>query len=211
MVSEKPFHGEQKPEDGTIEIAEDMGADVIVGTWDDDMPMINCGLSTLKGYDWILFIAPDEYITKEDFKKIQDAVKTSNNGYLTTTMNTYFKEYNRRIEPREPFRPLIVIRGDAKLSGTRDVNAPYGMLPADVTLHHFSYFRTDEKVKEKMECFCHAPQIIGNWYEDVWLKWTPETRNFHPTHPSQYERTVIDEPPEEIRKYICNHPMFSSK
>lgn len=212
MVSEKPFFGEAREDDGTVDIAEEMGATVVTGIWTQDDPMVNCGMELLKDYDWVVFLAPDEFLTQEDHQKLKDFVESDgrHKAYAVQTMNTYFKAHNQRVEPREPYKPIIVLSGDNRLRDIRSVNTSFGFLPEDITLHHFSYFRTDEKMKEKLECFCHAPQILEGWYERVWMGWNPQMRDFHPTHPQQYKGIVIDEPPREITHHLRHHSLLNA-
>jgi O-antigen biosynthesis protein len=48
-------------------------------------------------------------------------------------------------------------------------------------------------VKKKMEMATHKPEFIPNWYENVWLKWTPKSVDFHPVTPSQYHSAVKED------------------
>jgi len=199
MLSDKPFYGKDYPADDTEDIAIDMGADVIKGIWSQDDPMLNCGLATLKSFDWVLFLAPDEFLTIKDHKKLRRFVEQDGNfpAYAIPTMNTYFKEPKWRIEPREDYQPIIVINPkESKFRDIRSVTTDFGWLPEDIILHHYSWVRTDEQVKRKLENFSHAMQVDPNWYDKVWKTWTPETKNFHPMIPSQYRSVVNDPPPE---------------
>ena len=201
MLSEKPFYGKEYPKDRTEEIAEEMGAEVIKGVWSQDDPMLNVGLNVLKGFDYVLFLAPDEFLTREDHIALRRFVEGQGDypAFAVSKMNTYFKSSEWRVEPREDYKPIIVV--DPKKTQFRDirsVTSNFGYLPADITLYHYSWVRGDEEVRRKLDNFSHAPQITPNWYEEVWEKWTPDTKDFHPMNPPQYHSVVKDPPPEEF-------------
>lgn len=60
-----------------------------------------------------------------------------------------------------------------------------------IIYEHPGYVRADdEKMRLKIEAHRETEPIIGDWYNDVWLGWTPETKNFHPTNPDFWEGTV---------------------
>jgi len=199
MLSENPFYGKNYPKDNTENIALKMGAEVIKGTWSQDDPMLNCGLATLRSFDYVLFLAPDEFLTKEDHYKLRDYVERNKEtpAFAVETMNTYFKEPKWRIEPREDYKPIIVVNPKrTEYRDIRSVTTDFGYLPDDIVLHHYSWVRSDDEVRKKLENFSHAPQMIPNWYEDVWSKWTPETKDFHPMNPPQYH-SVVNDPSSE--------------
>jgi len=201
MLSEKPFYGNEYPKDKTEEIAKEMGAEVIKGVWPQDDPMLNVGLNVLKGFDYVLFLAPDEFLTKEGHRRLREFVEGDRNysAYAISKMNTYFKTDQWRIEPREEYHPIVVIDPNkAQYRDIRSVTCDYGYLPDDITLYHYSWARTDEEVRRKIENFSHAPQMIPNWYKDHWENWTHESKDFHPTHPPQYHSVVFDPPPEKF-------------
>jgi len=213
MVSEKPFQGDEVEDDGTVDYLEDEDIPYITGVWPKDDPMLNAGLVVLKEYDWVLFISPDEYLTKDGFNKLKaTCAKNTHTSYAVKTMNTYFKTYKHRIEPREAYHPLIAIKKGNRFVNLRSVeddNCAY--LSDDIILYHFAYYRPDFKIEQKMKNFSHAHQVIGDWYNDVWVKWTLDTKDFHPTHPGQYKGVILDEPPKEITKYLNSHSLFSKE
>ena len=50
-----------------------------------------------------------------------------------------------------------------------------------IVYHHLSYARTDAQLLTKVKNFSHAgDHDFTDWYENFWLKWTPESTNFHP-------------------------------
>ena len=48
------------------------------------------------------------------------------------------------------------------------------------------------EIKRKMETFAHAPAVVSNWYENVWLAWdnNHNLENLNPCWPAAYRRAV---------------------
>jgi hypothetical protein len=75
--------------------------------------------------------------------------------------------------------------------GVPHASYQYAYLPPSVILmHHFSYARSDEFVKNKLATFEHSHEILPDWYEKVWLGFKPGDRNFHPCSAPQYSTAV---------------------
>ena len=58
-------------------------------------------------------------------------------------------------------------------------------LPPERQMHHFSYARTDEEMLKKITTCDFSRSMRSNWYDDVWLKWTPEMENLGVINPLQ--------------------------
>jgi len=207
VISEKPFFGETLPMDRTEEIALEKGAEVIKGTWPEDSHMRNLVIELCQDCDWIITMDADEHMTKEDFAKFKDFLnKTDKPAVAMTTMNTYFKSFDYRVNPREKFNPIVAVRPSTRFSYVRGVNSEFSMTPDDMVLHHFSYAKSDKDMYKKVTTFSHAGEFDGKkWYEEVWKTWTPEAINLHPTHPNQYEGVIFDPAPKEIKKRFNLH------
>lgn len=202
VISEKPFFGEALPMDKTEEIAIEKGAEVIKGTWPEDSHMRNLVINLCQDYDWILTFDADEHMTAEDFEKFKKFLsETDKPAVAVTTMNTYFKSFDYRVDPREKFNPIIAVKPSTRFTYIRGINSDFSMTPEDIIFHHFSYAKSDEAMYKKVTTFSHANDFDGiKWYNEVWKKWTPESKNFHPTHPNQYEGVIYDPAPKEIRQ-----------
>lgn len=216
VVSEKPFFGKAWPEDGTPELADNEGALVINGVFPRDEQMLNLANRFLKDCDYVLFLAPDEFLTKEDHEKLRKFVEENKeyDSFSCTNMSTYFKTPFYRVEPKETqiegrkyiYRPIIVVKPTTKWIDIRNVVGSVCPLPEEIHMHHFAYMRTDEEVKRKMEVNSNADVVAPDWYTEVWEKWTPETKNFHPEFPEQFESVVYQMPPRDILHHLAVHP-----
>jgi len=208
LISNKTFSGLQVTHfDQTEKIAKEKGADVIFT--DGTEPEIrNIGLAHLQslGYEYALIVDTDEYWPKETQREIERLITEKPAEAYKANMDFYFKKPNWKIEGMVNRRAIVVVRTDKRFnpkkpryfSGqTEQVN------PGNI--YHFSYVRSHKKMKEKLESFSHAHEIIKGWYNDVYLPFTPDAKNFHPVKPSEYPQCVVCELPEEIASKIPKH------
>lgn len=129
------------------------------------------------------------------------------------TRETYWKSLDWRIYPREPYKPLTIHSTKWELGNYwdgvkthREIGETNVMLvPESVCLqHHASWVRAnDGKIREKIETFMHSHEILPGWFEEKWLGWTPETRDFHPTVPNCYHRAIPSEPAEMPAEWLA--------
>lgn len=74
-----------------------------------------------------------------------------------------------------------------------------------IRLYHFSYARSDEFIKKKIDRSYHNHQMIPGWYENTWLKWKIGDENLHNCNPSQYKTAVpfpLEQLPPRIRGFF---------
>ena len=182
-VSSLPWQGDPSEDDRTAELAKEAGAEVIVGYWKTEAEQRNYGLAYLRDYDYVITLDPDEFFTLEDRKLlIKECQTTEAKHILPKEMVTYWKTLDYIFDPKDKHEPTIAI--NPKLGRFREHRCPQPFIGdspflepqkvLDITCHHLSWVKSDEKVQEKIEHFSHANDVIPNWYEDVWLKWTPE-------------------------------------
>jgi len=192
LISEKPWRGEPLPQDKTQEIAEAEGAEVVVGYWPEELQQRNLGLKLLKDYDWIINIDADEYYEPDSAKKIIEFAKTNPPlaAYGIKTMKTYWKTKDYVIDPPEGGGRLVLMKPTITIITTLCIEEHWGFLPEDIIMHHYSYVRSDQAMETKMEYTATQEPIVKDWYEKVWLKWTPEMKNLHPVHPNSFQRAI---------------------
>jgi hypothetical protein len=114
---------------------------------------------------------------------------------------TYWKK-GYAISPPEGHRQIVAIKGnsDIKFTDKRGINRDVMRLPENVILHHFSWARTDAEVLNKINHFSHNPEFnIQDWYNNLWLKWSPSMTNLHPVNPGQYQKAIPIEVPSELK------------
>lgn len=171
---------------------------VIRGDYSEQLKHVQAGLSYIKKQipeaTHCLYIDGDEIYTQQQITRLLELIKDFKyfNKAIRISYNTYFKTIYYKISPIKyttlltifPIMDWVVYR-DA-----RNVNAKTIDLN-DYFFEHPAYVRKDnEKMRLKIEAHRETEPIIGDWYNDVWLKWTPETKNFHPTNPEFWEGVI---------------------
>jgi len=206
LISKTPWNGPHYPPDKTEEIAKKLGATVIVGNFPPDEGQRHAGLDYFKekGFSWCLIVDADELYTKEDIKKILNFLKDADGEiYRCDKMYVYFKNLDHiaiKKNGEDHIPPVIAMKPHQRLIHIRDVNCPTANIP--VTLYHLSYIRTNNELKKKISSWGHSHEIVPDWYENIWLKWTPETTNFHPTEPSVFHRAIKHPLPKELKELV---------
>jgi hypothetical protein len=136
-----------------------------------------------------------------------------------SAQNTYWKKDPiYRIEPREPFNPLIAVNVNqyrfydkrqgitCDKYGVPNSQYAYAFIPPHlVIMHHFSYARDDLYVKNKLMNFEHSHEILPNWYENTWMQFKPGNKKLHPVTAAQYMHAVevdYNQLPKNIADYL---------
>lgn len=190
MLSQKPWHGETQEPDKSEEIARQAGAMVVKGVWDSESSQRNAGQALLYSYDWILIADADEFYTREDLNILCDVIESLEiDAYASGRLITYWKDESTRIEPIER-GGIVLVKPTVRFSHARGVTCAWDYLPDYITMHHYSYVRTNEEMKKKLSSFEHQHEIVPGWFENVWQAWTPEMTNLHPVHPKNWHKAV---------------------
>jgi len=233
LISEVPWNG--RPSDNSAEIRhveqlveKHSNFELIRGRWTNEMDQRNFGLARFsgEGIDYCFIIDTDEIYHAQHFANIKATISANPQiAAFHLEWNTYWKKSYHRIEPREGYRPLVavkcnsfefnVIRGGttavrrmASRTWLDSSGAGYNgaIIPLESAVcYHLSYARNDDYMLRKLETNSHAPEFIKHWYDEVWLKWTPDARNLHPVSPAQYQMAVpedLSNLPEHLRRFI---------
>jgi len=76
-------------------------------------------------------------------------------------------------------------------------------LPEEIGFfHHAAYVGNNARISKKIFFSVHYDERMKIWYENVWKKWTPESKNLHPLHPENFqelEYVSTDKLPRSIR------------
>lgn len=219
----RPWYGEREKSDKTLEIIENFKdyerkITLVKGEWLSEPEQRNEALSRVNGeVSHCLIIDGDEVWERAHLKRLKEiAYSNPHIGQLAVRMNTYWKSPLYRIDPAEPYTPIVISRVTpyTSFTGLRQTNEfPIQLIPRELAiLYHFSYAKSSETIKKKIENFSHAPEVVRNWFEEVWLKWDEDNQleNLHPTHPYCYKRAIY-ESPEHLPKVMRNHPFVKQK
>jgi hypothetical protein len=159
-------------------------ADLIVveGIWDAEEEMRNEGLNRLRaiGIDVCLIIDADEIYADGTFpllKKHIAAVNKTASVFWARYRNCY-KRLDYVIDSPKLRMPVAVHIGpDTVFIDGREPTGPKVLLPDTIFYWHFGYVLTDKRMWEKINTFSHSHEIIDDWYESKWIRWTPKTTN----------------------------------
>lgn len=169
--------------------------EVFSGAWQSEHETRNSGMALLSDCGYVLHVDSDELIPDDGLESIKRGIATGAHG-VVCRMHTYWKSIEYRIDPPEPLVALVAARKDVRFSQLRQPDVPKGgiALVDRRIMHHLSYVRTDEEMREKLRTFGHAKEVIPGWYERVWKAWDEnhDLENLHPTHPGAYQRAVRD-------------------
>ena len=139
-------------------------------------------------------------------------------SWVRATMATYFKSVRFVVDPPEPLKILWLVEVPPENTAVRcgfsearnwacsssdpsiDLASTIEALgtfvdPTTAKCHHLSYVRTTEELHDKLTSFAHARDVRENWLDDVWHAWDSNRslEDLHPTHPSAFKRTVLQE------------------
>ncbi len=203
VCSNTPWHGHHDRDD-TYNIARKSGADAVLYNFSSDAQQRNYGLRYLQseGYDWALIVDADEFYTQENINKLLNSLSDRHNVVRAPNMSVYWKTPEYLINPDpQPDLPIVAIKTDQKFSWSRLSDANLGGL-TDAHFHHLSYVRSNYDMRVKMDISEHTNEVVPNWYNDVWMTWTPEKINLHPVVPHQFASTSYKPVPNEIRSLL---------
>lgn len=175
---------------------------ILKGSWNAQLSHVQAGLDYIRQNipeaTHCLYIDGDEIYLEGQLKKLLSLSKRIQtfNKAIRINYNTYFKTIYYKVYPVKYPTALAIfpIMEWVEYRDARNVNAKIKEVE-DIFYEHPGYVRTDdEKMRLKIEAHRETEPIIGDWYNEVWLGWTPETKNFHPTNPDFWEGTVpVDE------------------
>lgn len=160
-------------------------------------------------YFWI--VDGDEIYDPESLPAILRFVKGSGAAHIKVYGYVYFKTWNYRVKDPEPFtaflspgrylgfardpaypRLLGYLQKIPKV-GPAVFNRAVGraFVPPDIgVFHHPAYVGDTQRIANKLAHSPHRHQARTDWIERVWERWTPSTRNFHPTNPPAFPEAI---------------------
>lgn len=219
LVSDRPWHGQPTGNAIAIERINTFPdpqhkIKIMQGKWTNETDQRNAGLKMLKeaGFTYCVVIDTDEIYDPAALQRMKELVISRPDvDCWHVSLDTYWKSYRYRIEPREPLKPPVFVKsGEVRFTQNRSARGSnHMMIPPETGIcHHLSYAHSDDSVLKKISTFSHAGEIIPGWFENVWKKWDTdhEMINLHPTHPHAYQRAVEQPysslPPILRRRYL---------
>ena len=133
---------------------------LIKGDWTTEAQQRNNALKHLNECNYIFVVDTDELWASEYITKVKEFA-LSHPGYniFRANWNTRFKNINWRVEPREQFKPIVLINNKKGLQFTENrhiqesVNTISILIPEKTALvEHLSFVRSEpSKIKEKIK------------------------------------------------------------
>ncbi len=227
MIGDKPWHGNRSDNTSTLRCIQDYPdtdrkIQIIHGTWDNEADQRNAGLQLIEkeGLDYCFVVDADEIYDSVQLRNMMIFVrKHPEIECWHMTWDTYWKSPLFKIEPREPFKPVVFVKtGGVRFEENRNVGSnSHGMIPPEIGFcHHLSYARSDEQVRKKITTFSHSHEIRPDWFQSVWKAWDTDNLllNLHPTHPPAY-RHAVNQPilalPPVLRDSLTDHTYITNK
>ncbi|MBX3110289.1 MAG: glycosyltransferase [Fimbriimonadaceae bacterium] len=193
FVSRKDWKGNEGDWKQAAKIAKENGAEVELGDWPDESSHRGHALKAArkKGFTHALTIDSDEILEPGLLAALLKVADNEMADRVYIEWDTYWKDAEHVIRPREPFTPCIMVDlRRAKHVKVREydggrllfLNESHGIV------HHLSYAGDDARIWKKTTTWSHRDEIVPGWWELVWKGWDSEPllRNLHPTHPANY-------------------------
>ena len=222
LTERRPWFGPSRRPDRTLDIIKsfndiDKKITLRTGDWSSEQKQRQAALEIVKNRcTHGLIIDGDEVYKHSHVQNLKNiAAAHPEMGQLALGMNTYWKSPLWRIDPPEPYTPIVItkITGSTTFTDLRATNeTPVRLVDRSIAiLHHFSYAKPSNKIRKKIENFSHANEIVSGWFEKMWLAWDsdPSMENLHPTHPICYKRAVFEDK-KNLPEVMWEHPLVLS-
>lgn len=203
LIGEKPWHGESTDNLNTLECIKKFPdpagkIHLICGTWTNETDQRNAGLDMLSkaGFTYCFVIDADEIYDPLDLQRMKEMVTSHPEiACWYIALDTYWKSYRYRIEPREQLKPVVFVKvGAARFTQNRHVGGEnHSLIPSEIGIcHYLGYARSDEDILKKISTSSHAHDVQSAWFENIWKKWDSDRSliNLHPTHPHTFQQAV---------------------
>jgi len=209
LESKKPWHGQELPEDGSKQLVESFpNTEYISMHWASEAIQRNWGLAYLYDYDYVLMVDADELYTTEDQIKILDRLgkkmpfEDNQWCYRIPLIKTYFKTTEYALSPPDRHEPVIAVDPKKVLfTETRQVTTTHQIPINGTTMHHLTYLRGDLRLYHKLRQFEHCDMVKTQWFEEKWLKWTPEMEDVR-CYGHEQSKAVLDPMPQELKDLL---------
>jgi len=183
--------------DATVSILLAHGARVCVRPWRDEIEhrMTLVQMARQDKATHMLIVDADEVHQPKTIPMLKKLVCDAPHvGQVRLGLWTYWRTRQWRIEPPEPLCAVVLSRltPTTRYLDIRTTNEDKLLVCKDDRLryHHYSYARSNEWIARKISSWSHSHQVIPDWYDRVWLGWTPDMTDLHPTHPACYCKAV---------------------
>jgi hypothetical protein len=184
------------------------------GSWNKQLDHVKAGLQFIRQQfpqaTHLLYVDSDEVYPAGELRKLLKLMYSWRyfNRAIRVQYNMYFKTIYCRIMPRlwSTATALIPLRHYTDFIDPRNVLTVNAIDRPDIVYEHFAYVRkSDEKIRRKIEAHRETEPILGDWYHDVWLRWTPAMRSFHPTQPELWQHAEEVAAPQQLPDIVATY------
>lgn len=206
LINFKPWQGELSRSDivntfniATMVLDPDDKIRIVSQKWDSEAEQRNTGLALLNSekIEWCLIIDDDEFFNGSELKNALEIMKNSGgNAAFLVYHQIYWKDRETIIEGLfGSFPTLAMTNGLVNFNENRMIlvrkTHTWSPIPVNkIVCHHMSYVRSDREMLRKIQSFSHADTVTPGWYEKIWLDWSKDMINFHPTTPQAFKRAI---------------------
>lgn len=193
FVNRQPWHGPSGNWQMAQMLAEQCGAEVILGDWADETAHREASLEWARAQGIMNLLLPDtdEILSSELRNALLQVAAIGLSDQVHVEMDTYWKSPEYVIRPRERLRPVMMVNPlTAQHVYIRDYRGSRPLvLPSEHgVMHHLSYAGPEDRIVRKLSSWSHRDEVVPDWYTNIWQAWDDDRtlKNLHPTHPECY-------------------------
>lgn len=181
----------------------DRRVELVTGSWSSEHATRNAGMEFLSDCDYVFVVDSDEIVPDRSLRQLMLGCEKGFRS-LTCQFYTYWKTPEWRIDPPEDIAAPVVIRQDVRFERLRMFSGEHARMTGPC-VHHLSYVRTDDEMREKLRLFGHAAEVVSGWYDRVWRGWDEDKamEDLHPTHPPAFRRAVRVDGKNEVAEILA--------
>ncbi len=172
--------------------------------------------SKAEGYRGAFIIDTDEIFLPEAFQLFYKYILTENPAAIRSSYFTFIKDASFTVAP--PYETnlfYVSLESDVFFEWARRINRePLILFNDEPAILHFSYLRkSDEDILKKIQNFMHHNDADWKkWYDEVYLKFNRNLKNFHPVQPEVWPRLEyfdVSKFPQDLKqKLLTNGKLF---
>jgi len=200
---------------------------VQTGTWATEVAHRQAGMAYCleHGFDYYFLVDGDEVYRPDHLDALLDEIRRHPSvGTFHIKCVIFWRSFAYRIPPDvmkwTPWRVFKIHRTrrilglpfphETRFVGDNKTNSPgprHLVPPERCVFYHFSYARSEAKMRQKISTFSVADQVHDGWFERVWLAWPSqrEMRNIHPMVPEEFP-TAHRVEPSDLPEVMTTHP-----
>ena len=210
----------EKKEDGTLEIIGRFPdpknkLKIIKGSFNTQAGQRTVGLEYLReeNYDYVFVVDSDEIYNPKSLLGVMSSIEQHKDS---STFEVNWVQLWKTLDYVLNCRGLSVIykiSDDFRFPGPARQTLPKGRKSeflSNVDCFHLSCVCSNEYMKEKLATRSYKNRVVKGWYENIWLGWTPDMKNLHPTKPKKYKKAELFDK-TGLPDFMKNHKFYGLK